>query len=295
MKKILIRVDSSSSIGLGHLTRTLVLAKKYQNYEVLFASRDLNLNANYKIIEAGYELIILKDNSIKELSKEVNEQNIYKLIIDSYEIDYKYEKKLKSLILCKLMVLDDTYERHYCDILLNHNIYANEKRYKRLVPHFCKVLCGNKYTLIREEFKKKYPQFYTKDFIFFVCLGGSDTYNTSLEIIKVLNKYSYKIKLITSSSNNNIKFLKRYCFLNKNIELIIDCENMAEQMNLSSFAIISPSVILYEVKSMKLPFLAIKTAINQEEMSLYLERNGFNIMKSFTKNKFRYEIKKVLL
>ncbi len=97
-QNILFRADSSSTIGTGHIMRDLVLASKYKNSNIIFAVQDLDGNINYKIKE------------------------------DGYQINYKYDKRLK------IMLLDDTYEKHNCNILLNHNISGDQKRYKELVP-----------------------------------------------------------------------------------------------------------------------------------------------------------------
>ncbi|MDO8260986.1 MAG: UDP-2,4-diacetamido-2,4,6-trideoxy-beta-L-altropyranose hydrolase, partial [Candidatus Magasanikbacteria bacterium] len=67
MKNILIRADSSSIIGTGHVMRDLVLAKEFNGDNVTFASQDLEGNINHKIIESGYKLDFLKSNEIEEL------------------------------------------------------------------------------------------------------------------------------------------------------------------------------------------------------------------------------------
>ncbi len=75
------------------------------------------------------------------------------LIIDHYGIDYNYEKELKAKNLkLKIMALDDTYEKQYCDILLNHNIYAKTEKYKDLVPKWCEIRCGEQIYSVRDEF-----------------------------------------------------------------------------------------------------------------------------------------------
>ena len=38
---ILVRADSSSYIGTGHIMRDLVLAKQYLNENIIFATQDL--------------------------------------------------------------------------------------------------------------------------------------------------------------------------------------------------------------------------------------------------------------
>ena len=65
---ILVRADSSSYIGTGHIMRDLVLAKQYKNENIIFATQDLVGNINHKIIEAGYKIELLKSNDFKELN-----------------------------------------------------------------------------------------------------------------------------------------------------------------------------------------------------------------------------------
>lgn len=101
---ILFRADSSSIIGTGHIMRDLVLAKKYskKGHNIIFATQELSGNINYKIIEDGYKLIILKSNTLKELDILIKKISIDKLVIDNYSIDYKFEKKIKKKITRKL-------------------------------------------------------------------------------------------------------------------------------------------------------------------------------------------------
>ena len=50
-KNILIRADSSSTIGTGHIMRDLVLAKQFPDAHIIFATQDLPGNINHKIQE----------------------------------------------------------------------------------------------------------------------------------------------------------------------------------------------------------------------------------------------------
>ena len=56
---ILIRANSSSSIGTGHIMRDLVLAKQYKNENIIFATQDLVGNINHKIEEENYKMITI--------------------------------------------------------------------------------------------------------------------------------------------------------------------------------------------------------------------------------------------
>ncbi len=284
MKNILIRADSSSKIGIGHIMRDLVLVKEFDNSNIIFACQDLEGNINSKIKESGYELKILKSNSFEELDVLLKSLKIDFLIIDHYKIDYDFEKQLKiQNSKLKILSFDDTYEKHYCDILLNHNIYAKKNKYLNLVPEECDIRCGGKYTLIRDEFlyelNKKYK---INTPIILLALGGTDHSNVNLEILKVLEKFdNIFIRIVTTSSNKNLDDLDNYVKKFDNITLYIDSSEIAKLIKSSTFSIVSPSVIVNEILYLNTKFIAIKSAENQKFMYLYLKENNYNVLENF--------------
>ena len=297
---ILVRADSSSYIGTGHIMRDLVLAKEYKNENIIFATQDLVGNINHQIIETGYKIELLKSNDFEELNKLVKKFEIDMIIIDNYDIDYNFEKKLKednsSL---KIFVLDDTYEKHFCDILLNHNIYADEKKYKNKVPENCELRCGAKYTLLRDEFleiKKAKKRVKKKNQTIFLGLGGADHKNLNIKILKVVEKFkkSLKVNLVTTTANKNLEELKEYCKDKKWINLQINSNEVAKLMSKSDFAIVTPSVTANEIFYLDLPMITIKTAKNQKEMYKYLKKQGYSSMKKFDKRLLEKSIIKLL-
>lgn len=294
---ILVRADSSSNIGTGHIMRDLVLAKEYKNENIIFATQDLVGNIKDKIIEAGYKIELLKSNDFEDLNDLIKKLNIDMIIIDNYDIDYNFEKKLKednsSL---KIFVLDDTYEKHFCDILLNHNIYADEKKYKNKIPENCELRCGAKYTLLRDEFleaKKAKKRVKKKNQTIFLGLGGADHKNLNIKILKVVEKFkkSLKVNLVTTTANKNLEELKEYCKDKKWINLQINSNKVAKLMSKSDFAIVTPSVTANEIFYLDLPMITIKTAKNQKEMYKYLKKQGYFTMKKFDKQKLNKYLK----
>ncbi|HJE02879.1 UDP-2,4-diacetamido-2,4,6-trideoxy-beta-L-altropyranose hydrolase [Aliarcobacter thereius] len=301
---ILIRADSSSSIGTGHIMRDLVLVKEFPNENIIFATQNLEGNINYKIIEASYKIELLKSNDFEELDELIKKLNIDMIVIDNYDINYDFEKRLKeenqSL---KIFVLDDTYEKHFCDILLNHNIYANEKKYKNRVPKKCEIRCGSKYTLLRDEFleaKKAKKKLKKKIKTIFLAMGGADHKNINIKILKVIKSIikkeniNLKVNLVTTIANKNLDELKEYCKDKRWINLQINSKNIAKLMSQSNFTIITPSVTANEAYFLGLRMIAIKTAKNQKEMYKYLKKKGYFAMKRFDKKELKKYIKKAI-
>jgi len=292
---VLFRVDSSSKIGLGHVMRCLVLAEQYKEDNVVFAAQDLKGNANQKIIDKGYKLITLNDGSVDELIQKIDELNIDMVVFDHYGINDDFEKAVKNGSGVKILSFDDTYEKHYCDILLNHNIYADISKYKNLVPDFCEVRCGEKYTLVRDEFKKIKIKKKSADkdkTAVFICLGGADAKNIGLLVLEILSDFDDIISnLAITSSNKNIDQLLDFSRRHKDINICINY-NVAELMSNSDIAIITPSVIVHEAMTAKLPFIAIMTADNQKIMYQYLRENNYPAFRQDELNELQMEIKK---
>lgn len=297
-KNILFRADSSSEIGTGHIMRDLVLAKQYPHAKILFATQDLSGNINHKISEAGYEIHTLNSANVEELDKLIKKLNTDLLVIDHYDIDAKQEKQLKiKNPTLKILSFDDTYEKHYCDILLNHNISADKKKYKDLVPKDCELRCGTEYTLLRDEFHqaKKLPKKKNEKFTIFLAMGGADHSNLTIKILKVLKNFkNIQVHLLTTKANKNLKKLQEYTKNKKWIHLHIDSIKVAKIMKKSDFAIATPSGIANELLFMDIPFLTIKTTDNQKRMYNYLRKNAYPTLNRFTKKQMKKLIKKHL-
>jgi UDP-2,4-diacetamido-2,4,6-trideoxy-beta-L-altropyranose hydrolase len=297
MKNIYIRADSSQTIGIGHIMRCLVLAKRYKDRDIIFGTQELNGNINHKILEAGYKLDILTSNSVDELIAQITKYKIDMLVIDHYELDYAFEQTLKEKTDIKIIALDDTYQKHHCDILLNHNIGANKDRYKDLLPSSCKVLCGESFTLLRDEFMveyKKRPK-NKNSMDIFVSIGGSDTKNITIQILKTIKKLKRKnVVVATTRANSNLKQLQKYSEDKKWIEIDIDSNTIAQHMLDSDFAIITPSVIANEAYHINIPFISIKTADNQKDIYRFLKKSGFIVLKKMNKKKLLDSINRLV-
>jgi len=295
-KNILFRADSSLTIGTGHIMRDLVLAKEFQDATISFASQNLDGNINHKVLEAGYALELLDSNDVNEMIQLVTKLKIDFVVIDNYSIDYVFEKALKEKTGVSILAFDDTYEKHYCDILLNHNISADELRYKDLVPVTCKLRCGSKYTLLREEFLEKLPQKKpSKNFNVLIAMGGVDSKVLTVKILEVLSSFkNITIDIITTKANKNLENIQKFVLDKKNTVLHINSTEVAKLMHKSDFAILTPSVTVNEAYFMKLPFIAIQTEDNQQDMYEYLLKNNFSVLKKFDASQLHQKIKLIL-
>ncbi|MCW0243566.1 UDP-2,4-diacetamido-2,4,6-trideoxy-beta-L-altropyranose hydrolase [Campylobacter lari] len=269
--KVLIRSDSSSQIGHGHIKRDLILAKQYE--DVSFACLPLEGSL---IDEIPYPIYELASASVYEIINLIKEHKFNLLIIDNYDINAEDERFIKIKTGVKILSFDDEVKEHFCDILLNVNAYAKASDYLGLVPKYCELRCGFSYALIRDEFYKESKIKREKIYDFLICIGGVDSKNLSYEIALSLPK-DKKTIIITTSANKHLKLLKNLKLENKNIDIIIDTQDMAKLMNESKKLIISASSLVNEALMLKANFKAIVYAKNQEKIGIWLAQKGYEV------------------
>jgi UDP-2,4-diacetamido-2,4,6-trideoxy-beta-L-altropyranose hydrolase len=273
--KTLIRSDSSSTIGIGHIMRDLVFAKRLGG-EIAFAC--LNLEGNI-IDQIPYPVHLLANSTLEKLIQLIQSEKFERVIFDHYGIDSNFEKQIKECTNVQIISLDDTYQSHHCDILLNHNLYADPKKYNSLVPSECILWCGGEHILIRDEFiaEKKVPR--EKIYDLLIAMGGADTANQIGDILKTLSD-DMSIAILTTSANAHLNVLQTYASERPNIHLFVNSSHVALIMNQSKKAILTPSGIVHEAIYMELPFTALQSASNQDDMVEYLKTNGYSVRES---------------
>ena len=273
LKKVLFRADSSSRIGLGHIKRDLVLASRLDSNEIHFATQELPGNINHEI---PYPVHTLRTDDTQELIELCKHLDIDHLIIDNYGLTLEDEKKIKAECSVKLSVFDDTYQEHFCDEVINHNLGSSAKKYHNKVPSFCKVSLIS--ALIRQAFfeERQHPR--SKKGLF-LCLGGSDFSNITLKALKALKKHELHVNVALSSSNPNLSVLQAYANVNRWVRLHVDGD-LPRLLNSCALAIVTPSVLASEALFMNTPIITIQTAENQTEVAKFLQRKRVPTLKS---------------
>lgn len=271
--KTLIRADSSSRIGIGHIMRDLVLAKRLGG-EIAFACMALEGSI---IDQIPYRVYTLSENTPEELITLIQTEGFERVVFDHYGIDADFEKRIKEQTGVEIISLDDTYQNHHCDILLNHNLYADPKKYASLVPSECILWCGSEHTLIREEFIAEKKIHREKIYDLLIAMGGADAANQIGRILQSVSQ-DIDVAILTTTANAHLGSLKPYASAHPNIHLFVNASDVARIMNQSKKAILTPSTIVHEAIYMELPFAALQSAPNQDDMVEYLQTNGYNVM-----------------
>ena len=177
------------------------------------------------------------------------------------------------------MVIDDLANKQFdCDILLNQNLGIQRKIYISKVSESCKLLLGCDYALLRPEFlelrkealKKRKNTKKIKNIL--ISMGGSDVKNVTYNILQQLGgEYNVVVVLGKESPHNDviINYAK-----DKNIEVIVSANNMAELMLNADLSIGASGSTNWERLCLGLPSLIFTVAENQIKFSKILDKLG---------------------
>jgi UDP-2,4-diacetamido-2,4,6-trideoxy-beta-L-altropyranose hydrolase len=312
--KIVIRVDASIEIGIGHVMRCLTLADalKEINAQIEFICFNHKGNLIDFIQSKGFKVHLIDSSNTNlknydyENNKSNNEisytswlgqsqehdatlckkivQNIMPdwIIIDHYAIDNIWHKKMRD-VSKNLMVIDDLADRSYdCDILLDQTHGRNHQSYQNLIPDYCKMLLGSKYSILRPEFArlrefslKRRKNFQLKKLL--ITLGGSDVNNITGRVLESLKNCELRedtdITVVMGSSAIHTDTVKKKALdLPFNVEVKSDIKNMAELMANSDFAIGASGSTTWERSCLGLPTIQIELAKNQKMISQFMDK-----------------------
>jgi len=294
--KIVFRVDASLKMGIGHLMRCLTLANEFklQSHEIFFICRELPGNL---ILLIKYPVLVLPKNDnfqsdnlylnwLSASQKQDSEQTIKAipkdtdlLIIDNYALDEKWHKRLRQYTK-KIMVIDDLADRKFdCDMLLNQNLGFHIKDYDDKVPNSCELLLGCGYVLLRPEFQllrkkalvKRKRTKVIKNIL--ISIGGVDQSNKTYDILQDIPD-SFNIVVVLGGQSQHNKMITNYAKIKKNVNVIVDTDNISGLMLDADLAIGAGGSSSWERCCLGLPTLLYVLADNQRKIAENLEQMG---------------------
>jgi UDP-2,4-diacetamido-2,4,6-trideoxy-beta-L-altropyranose hydrolase len=297
VQRVVIRVDASIEMGMGHLMRCLSLAGALADdgAKVLFLLRSHAAGLKGLIESEGHAARLLPDPEPRAGAAATNgtayaswlptgwqedaEQTLVAigdmgtidwLVVDHYSLDARWERMLRKQA-PRILAIDDLADRdHDCDILLDQNLVQGmEERYRGRLPPTCKSLLGPRYALLRPEFaaqRKSLTARSGKVDRILVCYGGSDPGNETaktLSAIKSLSLPSTAVDVVIGMSNPHADSISGLCRELPGAELHHGADNMAELMKRADLAIGAGGVMSWERCCLALPTIAVGIADNQ--------------------------------
>ncbi|MBU0729460.1 MAG: UDP-2,4-diacetamido-2,4,6-trideoxy-beta-L-altropyranose hydrolase [Proteobacteria bacterium] len=267
-KRIMFRVDSSTTIGSGHVMRCLTLAAELRKIgaETEFICRELPGNLSGLIRQHGHFVHLLPRSERTNRSsdwcshatwlevpwkQDANEcllvmkqgSSCEWLVVDHYALNQNWEQTLRPHVE-KIMIIDDLADRvHDCDLLLDQNLYSEEGRYDGLLPIECLTLLGPKFALLRPEFKEMRAQLKKRTgkinriLVFF---GGVDASNETARVIKIIRSLPQKnvfLDVVVGAANQHRMEIEQLCLEMPLVNYHCQVCNMAELLAAADLAI----------------------------------------------------------
>lgn len=312
LPSFLFRVDSSYTLGSGHVHRCLalasVLAKK--GCDCVFVCQSLLGNCVDLIQNNGFIVIIIDsietkyfdennlNNSISSNSRRnefckydakitleaIGDRKFDWLVIDHYALDECWEKKLRQKVK-KILVIDDLANKnHDCDILLDQNLVENYKeRYTSRVPLKSTLLLGPEYNLLKQDYPnlRHLASIRTKPIKrVLINFGGGDTLSLiklTIEALSDLNKKNIILDLVVPKIQKKeiIDIISKKTL--KKINFHHNINSLAKLMLLADLAIGACGVSSWERCSLNLPSLFVSIADNQVPIAKQLQNLGVGL------------------
>ena len=292
---IVIRVDSSSVIGSGHLMRCLTLALRYrkEGHSIAFICRELEGNLACLVKEQVIQVYMLpatlEDDNLTGYGKWLTvtqEQDaaetvalitqmgtVDRVVVDSYAIDEIWEKIVRPYT-NDIFVIDDLANRkHDCDFLLDQNFYLNkEERYIGLVPEHCKLLLGPEHALLREEFYQAKEKMKPRDgklrniLVFYGGADATDETSKAIEALSMLKSNGelkdVRITVVVGGSNTRKESISNLC-QKEDYKYLCQVNNMAELMADADLMLGAGGSTTWERCFLSLPAIVTAVAENQ--------------------------------
>lgn len=331
--KVILRVDSSLSIGSGHIIRCLNLATALRKAgaKCCFVSKEHHGNVIDKIEQSGFQVIVTStsnqsDDYIRDekswlngIQSEDAEEFIILLkrhytnpdivIVDHYSLDHEWERIVKNhFSTTRLIAIDDLCNRpHFCDLLIDQTFRRDPYDYHGLNTNNAVILAGTEYALLDPKFSSLRKQSrIRKEAILepktlMVTMGGVDAFNVAGQVLEYLEVGIFnqveKITIILGSACPHDAAIRSQASKSKyKVDVLTNVTNMAELMLEHDFAIGAMGGTTWERCVMALPAVNIAIADNQKTIAKNLSEVGAIVLSadSFNENDLITSLKKLM-
>ena len=277
-KNILFRCDASKEIGLGHIIRCLVLANQFRDNgdKIFFAIKNYEI-AKEKIKEQNFDVLIAdeKDFNYFEWIKNIVEEREINIFVgdvrDGFPIELISYMKNKNIL---TIAIDEPSEyAKVCDLCFYPpHATIDKDKYRG------KVYQGLEYVILRPEFYKKYEKKKNTIPNILVMMGGTDSNDLTLEVLKILEKKenNFNISVILDKKDKkyyDVVSLKEKS--TKNISIFSNINNMSIFLNDINFGIITFGMSAYELLYKNIPSLHICLNTDHSTASKFFRDNNY--------------------
>jgi len=292
-KKILVRLDGSKSVGLGHVYNMITILNHFRNDEILILMNKKKCLGKEKLEVNLYNVKLFSNDS--ELFKQINKFKPDIIFNDILNSEIKYMQKLKNGKFFIVNFEDLKEGRKFANLVFNP-IFSNNKKLKN-------EFYGANYACVRDEFRifKRKP-LRRKIKKVTITLGGVDSNNNTFQVIdlirknKVLKNISINVILGFGFVRKNELRKRIHCMQKENYKIkIIEKTDFISKFILDSdFVIVSNGRTIFEIASLKIPIISL--SVNSREVQHnFVEESKTGYQIDFTTKSSKKELINAIL
>lgn len=321
-KKILIRVDGSKRIGMGHIYRTITLAnylKKHFGFEIVFVSR--NVVASRKLIMKNDFAVHFLPFNISKVKEMITLKGILDIerpdfvIVDllNHVLDISYMRRLRYNEKVSLIAFVDRHTKTPvdADIVFNTSVFQKEHYYK--TDRHTRYYLGFNYLILPEEYldfkvRKKILGKSVKHIM--ICMGGADHHNLTFKILKAIDqsRFKYECNIVLNSDFIDRSVLDRLMVnMQHKINVHYNVKNLVKLLRRADVAITAGGYTHVERMCAGVPGIVINQLLHQAKLSNWIMGQGgtldlglhksvaaANILSSFDELICDYDLRKAM-
>ncbi len=251
-KRILVRLDANSHIGLGHAVRTANLLKQLPYF-------DLWISGNGDAIQNFFPTaqILEEINTIENLNKKVDEIDVHGLIIDHPGMASEVQK-LREISSKPVVLIDDYGNIPSGNLVINGTILPEYHQYD-IVDSGDRILTGGRYALIHPAFEQKSDTSLRSKNCLLIVIGSGDHSYKWLDFLletKPFIKWQNIIIVTGSAHPYPVKVTEACNRLGLQHCHAISSLELSQYAHKSTAALTTGGMIVYEALAAGLPLIS---------------------------------------
>ena len=277
-KVAVLRADASSSIGVGHVMRSLSLGEALldEGFGVELVSFELAPSLQSLATSCGIEVV---EPSCAPRSSEdaqfVLTRNAAIVVVDGYEFSREFFAVLEASS-TPFAVIDDNAETNAQSpsAVINQNPHASASMYAHLQGE-PKMLLGLQYAMVRKEVREVAAMnLPSREGEVFVAIGGADFLGLTAPIVEALAETGLQIRVAVGHANTQRAHIQKLADQLGNVTLI-EQQDYVSSLARAHVAVLAAGSSLWEACAVGTPSIGLVVADNQFASANAAKKLGF--------------------
>jgi UDP-2,4-diacetamido-2,4,6-trideoxy-beta-L-altropyranose hydrolase len=277
-KVAVLRADASSSIGVGHVMRSLSLGEALldEGFGVELVSFELAPSLQSLVTSCGVEVVELTcAPRSSEDAQFVLQRNANLVVVDGYEFSREFFSVLEANS-TPFAVVDDNAETsaQSPSAVINQNPHASASMYAHLQGN-PKLFLGLQYAMVRKEVREVAAMnLPSREGEVFVAMGGADFLGLTAPIVEALAETGLQIRVAVGHANTQRAHIQKLVDQLGNVTLI-EQQDYVSSLASAHVAVLAAGSSLWEACAVGTPSIGLVVADNQFASANAAKKLGF--------------------